>query len=102
MSKPVIPPLQGEFPLHKMLGVSPEITRSEFMVIVNQKDDLTNKLKALKPLLKDIGVDIDSAEKQQNTQINIHLTSPRSPELLAAEYEIIPPKEIATSQPQSS
>ena len=45
--------------LLKSLGVSPEYVRNEYMKIVNQDEDLSNKLKALKPLAKEIGLDVD-------------------------------------------
>ncbi|MEK7111787.1 MAG: hypothetical protein AAB875_00510 [Patescibacteria group bacterium] len=88
--------LKGEFLLHKMLGINPELTRKEFLVVANQRDDLSNKLKALKPLLKDIGLDLDITEKQNNVQINVQMSSPKDPALAKAEYEIVPPVEIAT------
>jgi len=41
------------------LGVTTTYVLNEYMKIVNQDDDLSNKLKAIKPLVKEIGIDID-------------------------------------------
>lgn len=41
------------------LGVTKTYVLNEYMKIVNQDDDLSNKLKAIKPLVKEIGIDID-------------------------------------------
>ena len=43
------------------LGITPKYVLNEYMKIVNQDDDLSNKLKALKPLIKELGIDIDGA-----------------------------------------
>jgi hypothetical protein len=49
--------------LLKSLGVTPKYVLNEFMKIVNQDDDLSNKLKAIKPLAKEIGIDIDGTQQ---------------------------------------
>lgn len=40
-----------------MHGISPKYLIHEYMKVVNQDDDLTNKLKALTPLMREIGID---------------------------------------------
>ncbi len=50
--------------LLESLGVTPKYVLNEFMKIVNQDDDLSNKLKAIKPLMKELGVDIDGTAAQ--------------------------------------
>ena len=46
----------------KSLGVAQEYVLNEYMKVVNQDDDLPSKLKALKPLVKDIGIDLDGTQ----------------------------------------
>lgn len=45
------------------IGVSPAYVINEYMKIVNQDDDLSNKLKSLKPLVKELGIDVDGGDK---------------------------------------
>lgn len=93
-----LPPIKTDAPLHALLGVSTEFTRGELMFVVNQRDDLTNKLKAMKPLLKDIGIDLDMSDQKNNTQINI-ITSPTSASALSGSiYEVTPPRAIANKE----
>lgn len=64
----LISPLRDLVPLPESklldsIGVSPAYVINEYMKIVNQDDDLSNKLKSLKPLVKELGIDIDGSEK---------------------------------------
>lgn len=51
-----------ESPLLDSLGVSKKYVLNEYMKVVNQDDDLPSKLKALKPLAKEIGIDMDGTQ----------------------------------------
>jgi hypothetical protein len=67
--KALIPPALAltDLPPSKLLqtlGVTPAYVLNEFMKIVNQDEDLSNKLKAIKPLVKEIGIDVDGTLPQ--------------------------------------
>ena len=58
--------------LLQMVGVTPQQVIGEYMAIIRQDKDLTNKLKALQPLLKQLGITWE--EKQQQSAPVLNLT----------------------------
>jgi hypothetical protein len=58
---PLAPDAMKESPLLKALGITEKYVLNEYMKVVNQDEDLSNKLKALRPLAKEIGLDLDGS-----------------------------------------
>lgn len=54
------------------LGILPELVLLEYLEVVNQRKDFSNKLKALKPLLHELGIDLDLSTQPASTN-NIHV-----------------------------
>jgi hypothetical protein len=57
--------------LLEMHGIKPKYLINEWMKIVNQDDDLTNKRRALEPLMREIGINTTPDESQSKVTNNI-------------------------------
>ena len=77
----------------KDLGVLPEVVLSEFLSVANQNKDFTNKLKALKPLLREIGIELDlTTAPANNNIIQVHVNEHR--QIKTVEYTIVEPLKL--------
>ena len=54
----------------------------------------------MKPLLRELGLDLDLTETKQQTQIVVHMAPPTTNTPLSARFEVIPPTSTKNS-PQS-
>lgn len=57
--------------LLEMHGIKPKYLINEYMKIVNQDDDLSNKLKALTPLMREIGINTSPTDPDSKITNNI-------------------------------
>jgi hypothetical protein len=84
------PPAFKESTLLKDLGITPKYVLHEYMKVVNQDEDLGAKLKAIKPLAKEIGLDLDGVPGQGITNNIIVM-----PQEIVSKYKLdlsnIPP-----------
>lgn len=85
---PQIPPTT---PQHSTFGITPEYTIKEFRSVLDQNKDLKAKLTVMKPLLRELGLDLDLTETKQQTQIVVHMAQNASEKPLAARFDIVPP-----------
>jgi len=61
------------------VGITSEDLLSEFKSVVMQNRDLTNKLKAMSPLLKELSINLDNSESTQSIPtLNVSIT-PKAP-----------------------
>ena len=85
------PQLPALTPQHTTFGITPEYTIGEFRSVLDQNKDLKAKLTVMKPLLRELGLDLDLTETKQQTQIVVHMAPNASTAPLAARFDIIPP-----------
>lgn len=75
----------------RLLGITPEIVLHEYLKVANQDKDNTNKLRALKPLLKEIGIDLDLTTQPGTTnliQVNVSEKQSATTDI----YDVVEPK----------
>ena len=77
------------------LGVSPEFILGEWMWMANQREDITNKRKALEPLVREIGIDITPDGSGQGTNITIVM-----PQEIATKYALVEKREVIDVTPK--
>ena len=75
--------------LHERLGISPEYTRGEIRKLMNQDENLAVKQKALAPLARELGYDVDPVVGTSLQNIIIMM-----PAEIASKHQLITPSEI--------
>lgn len=75
----------------ELLGYSVEDVVNELKKVIEQDKDFTNKLKAMSPALRHVGLQLDDTEKQVAPQLNVTV---ERVENTAQQGPEIPPEDI--------
>lgn len=63
-----------------LLGITREDIIKELLKVIEQDRDYTNKLKAMSPVLREIGINLDNEEQKSNVAVlNITTREPKDP-----------------------
>lgn len=80
-----------EIQLYDRVGIPRENVLKEYRYVIEQQRDMSSKLKAMAPLLKQEGIDLTSGTEQTQAPV-INIVSVRNDTPTQAEYRVVEPQ----------